>query len=472
MTKIDRRGIEFSSGSAAALGAYDSALEALNSYFDDPVALIDKTLAHEPEFLAGHCLRAGVLAMSTQKNLEGELRASVEAAERLATRGNERERGHIRAAHAWLDGDFAGAIELWGAVAIEHPRDLLAVQLAHLGDFYHGQSLMLRDRIARVMHAWDEKVPGYGYVLGMYAFGLEEMGDYAQAESLGRRAVEINRRDVWAIHAVAHVYEMQARLAEGMDWLESRAGDWSPGNAFAYHNWWHLALYRLDVGDCDGALELYDTRIRPKPSAVALEMVDASALLWRLKLRGAKLGERWHDWAGSWAPMAEDGYYAFNDCHAQMAFAADGRKAMAERVLATLRRRAGEHDTNARMTADVGLPVAQAIAAFAQGYDAEAINRLLPLRHIAARFGGSHAQRDILGLTLFESALRSGNVPLARALASERTAAKPGSPVAWQFAARAAKLAGDARGAQAAGAKADALIADVRRARKHPARAA
>src|SRR3546814_18734906 len=80
--------------------------------------------------------------------------------------------------------------------------------------------------------------------------------------------------------------EMESRLADGIDWLTSRTDDWAPDNMFAFHNWWHLALYHLDLEQYDRALELYDTATRPKPSAVALEMVDAAATLLRLTLRG------------------------------------------------------------------------------------------------------------------------------------------------------------------------------------------
>ena len=83
----------------------------------------------------------------------------------------------------------------------------------------------------------------------MYAFGLEETGDYARAEEVGRRAVELNARDAWASHAVAHVMEMQARLDEGISWLETTSRSWARDNGFAYHNHWHLALYHLDLGD-------------------------------------------------------------------------------------------------------------------------------------------------------------------------------------------------------------------------------
>ena len=61
-------------------------------------------------------------------------------------------------------------------------------------------------------------MPYYGYLLGMGAFGLEEVGEYAEAEKMGRRAVEIEPRDGWAVHAVAHVMQMQGaatRISNG-----------------------------------------------------------------------------------------------------------------------------------------------------------------------------------------------------------------------------------------------------------------
>ena len=48
------------------------------------------------------------------------------------------------------------------------------------------------------------------------------------------------------------------------------------------------------------------------------------------------------------------------------------------------------------------------------------LRRLRPLRSQAHRFGGSHAQRDLIDLTLIESAARDGQQLLADALRSER----------------------------------------------------
>ena len=383
MALKDRRGIPVSTGNRRALDRYEDAIELFHGYFNDPLAAIDAAMAEDPDFVLGHCFKAGVMLTATDKGAQAGLEASVAAAEALWNRANERERGHIAAARAWAEGEFARAVELYGAVLADYPRDSLALQLAHLGDFYLGQSGQLRDRVARTLWAWDERVPGYGYVLGMHAFGLEEMGDYGRAEERGRQALALNPRDPWAVHAVAHVMEMQARLAEGIAWLAGRSKDWAPDNGFAFHNWWHLALYHLDLGEWDQVLAIYDGQIRPRPSEIALEMVDASALLWRLHLRGAPVGERWRELADAWAGKAEDAYYAFNDAHAMMAFLADGREEAAAALLAKLERRAAERGTNAALVAEVGLPLCRALHAFGRADYGTAVDILMPLRPIA-----------------------------------------------------------------------------------------
>jgi len=332
MGLTDRNGVPVSTNNLRSLERLERATELFHGYFGDPIAVIEEALADDPGFIMGHCFRAGVLTTVTEKSVEPVIRESVEAVEARWHKANERERGLIGAAKAWLDGDFKRAAALYGRVAVNHPRDLFAVQLAHLGDFLLGQSTLLRDRVAGVLPAWDPSMPGYGYLLGMYAFGLEETGDYGRAEDMGRQAVDHMPRDPWAIHAVAHVMEMQGRLTDGVEWLTRRSRDWASDNAFAYHNWWHLSLYHLDLGETDRVLALYDTAIRPQSTAVALEMVDAAALLWRLHLQDVDVGNRWNELADSWKGLSGDGHYAFNDLHAMMAFVATGRTADARAV--------------------------------------------------------------------------------------------------------------------------------------------
>jgi tetratricopeptide (TPR) repeat protein len=457
MALKDCRDVPVSTTSRTSLDRYEAAVHLLHGYYGDPLAAIDRALEEDPEFVMGHCMRAGLMVMSTDRTAEPLLQKSVRAAQGLVHRANARERGHIAAASAWLDGNFDRSIRLYGDILLDYPRDSLALQIAHVGDFFLGQSTQLRDRVAQVLPHWNADVPGYGFALGMYAFGLEETALYARAEETGRKALQLNPRDPWAVHAVAHVMEMQARIAEGIEWLNSRVRDWAPDNGLAFHNWWHLALFHMDRGDEQEAIRLYDACVRRPDSSVILELIDASALLWRLHLRGAQLGERWNRLADTWEPRVEEAYYAFNDAHAMMAFVGAGRTEAAQRLLRALERRTAEGGTNARMTFEVGLPLCRALHAFGDGRYEEAVELLLPLRLIAARFGGSHAQRDLLNLTLVESAVRAGRLPLARALMSERTALKPESPFNWASTIRVLKLQGDAAAAEEAGRKSSVL---------------
>ena len=451
----DRRGLAVSSHNPAALERFETALDLTASYFIDPLATITAAIEHEPSCAIAHCLRAALGVMSTERGAMPMIAESVAVIEAPETRANARERMHAAAARTWLEGNFARAVQLYGDIVVEYPRDLLAVQTAHVGDFFLGQSTLLRDRIAQVLPHWNADVPGYGYVLGMHAFGLEETALYDRAEDTGRLALEQNRRDPWAVHAVAHVMEMQGRVRDGIEWLTSREADWAVDNGLAYHNWWHLALHSLELGDHRRALELYDTRIRPQTSSVALEMLDASAMLWRLTLRGVDVGSRWQALAQAWLPLADDGLYSFNDVHATLAFVGAGDWSNAGRMISNLERAALESGTNGMMARDVGLPLARAIAAFGRERYAEAVDLIAPMRANAHRFGGSHAQRDIVHLTLLESALRSGRSALAAALAAERTSVKRTSPFNWRLSARALESLGQADEARRAREMAD-----------------
>ena len=249
----DYRGMPLSTDNPESLARYEGALHMLHTHCGDPLAVIDRALADDPAFVMGHCLRAALFLMAGDEPLEEELRRSVVAAEALLQRANARERGHIAAARAWLEGDWVRSVRLYGEVLIDYPRDSLALQVAHFGDFLLGKPAMLRDRVAQVLPCWDESVPGYGYVLGLYAFGLEETALYERAERTARRALALDRRNPSAIHAVTHVMEMQGRQAEGIAWLKATAPDWAENTRFSIHNWWHLALFHLDLDEAQEA---------------------------------------------------------------------------------------------------------------------------------------------------------------------------------------------------------------------------
>jgi hypothetical protein len=217
---------------------------------------------------------------------------------------------------------------------------------------------------------------------------------------------------------------MQGRVDEGLQFLASRVDDWGAGNLFCVHNWWHTALFHLEAGMPERALAIYDASIHNADSqGIPLEMLDASALLWRLMLDDVASGGRFAALADAWASRRDsDSWYVFNDLHAVMAFVGAGRIDDARLVIDRL-----AHDveqpavgTNHAMMAEIGLPACRAAVAYGEGRHGDVVEALAPIRTILQHFGGSHAQRDALQRTLLESALRSGNHALASSLLRDR----------------------------------------------------
>jgi len=421
-----------------SLETYERALRQLQCYIEDPVATVDEAIAASPEFVMAHMLKAYIHLLGTEPGDIATANACLEAATRLDQ--DPRERAHQQAVRYLVGGHWHLAGRTLEDIAADHPHDVLALQAGHLVDFFCGNAHMLRDRIGRAFPHWDKDMPDYHAVLGMYAFGLEENGVYDLAERYGRKSVELNPRDGWGQHAVAHVMEMQARPRDGIAWMRENADDWSTDSFFQVHNWWHLALYHLEVDEIDEVLSLYDGPIYGEPSAIVLDMIDASALLWRLHLRGIDVGNRWQAVADNWAPNATAGNYAFNDLHAVMAFIGADRPDALQQVVEAQQEAIQRDDDNALFTREVGHPLTLALRAFAQGDYQATIDIIRPVREIAHRFGGSHAQRDIVNLTLLEAALRAGNTSLAGALASERSERRPDSPLSRLFSQRADAL--------------------------------
>ncbi|HEX6019573.1 MAG TPA: tetratricopeptide repeat protein [Burkholderiaceae bacterium] len=423
-TLRDSLGHALTGANAAALEHYEAACHELRCYIGDPLGRAQQALNDSPRMTMAHLLVAYLNLLGTEPGGLPPARDALRCAAALPA--DEREQAHRRAVEHLVAGRWHAAGLVLEDLSIRHPLDALALQVGHQIDFFTGDSRMLRDRIARAAGAWQAGMPGHHALLGMYAFGLEECGDYARAEALGRHAVDLEPRDGWAWHAVAHVMEMQERRRDGVAWLGGRPDTWSEGSFFAIHNWWHLALFHLGLDDTASVLELIDRRILASESAVVLDMIDASAMLWRLHLRGIDVGARWQALAERWSALAAAGNYAFNDLHAMMAFVGAGRADDAALLLATQESAVLAADgDNVQFLRDVGFDATRAIHAFGAGRYGEAVQRLRPLRSHAHRFGGSHAQRDVMDLTLIEAALRDGQQLLADALKRERVARHP-----------------------------------------------
>ncbi|MFE5909125.1 tetratricopeptide repeat protein [Streptomyces wedmorensis] len=431
----DRYGHFLYEGTEEGAAHLDRAVEALLFFRPEVVEAVGDLLAADPVSPVGQAFAAYLGMLGTEPAdaavARGRFADYTAGLDRTAL--PPRERLHTAAAETLLAGDLRRAAGLLERLTLAYPRDALALFVGHQLDFLTGDAVRLRDRVGGALSAWDADDPHRGPLLGMYAFGLEESGHYDRAEEVGAAAVARNPQDVWAVHAVVHTYEMRGRYADGIAYLDARTGDWSGDNFLAVHNWWHYALFALEAGDTDTAMRVYDANLHNGRSAgLAMQLLDAAALLWRLHLSGIDQAPRWEALADAWTARADPPFYAFNDVHAVMSYVGAGRPAEAERLVADrqrwLERPGAGASTNDAMTAEIGLPVCRALVAHAHGDHAAAVDLLWPLRRRLHEFGGSHAQRDAVQQTLLESSLRARRHDLARALISERTGLRPDSP--------------------------------------------
>jgi tetratricopeptide (TPR) repeat protein len=437
----DPRGNPVGTSSQQAVDAAENALWRLMSFFDTPFADLDAAIDADPGWALPRVMRAGFLLSLTEPGLVVEARALLDEAEPLLGGASEAERIHFHAVQLLADGRWHEACRSWDALLLQHPRDALALQWAQLWDFHRGDAPQLRARPARALPAWDEADPLHPYVLALYAFGLEENHLYPQAEEVGRRALAGGAKVPWAVHAVAHVMEMQGRFDEGAAWLRQQQEGWAEGNGFSAHLWWHLGLFRLEAMDLAGAQRLADARLAGEALQVTLQRLDAASLLWRLHLLGVDVASRAQALADGWLMDTDAaGHSAFNDTHALLAMLAAGDVPRADAWLASVAAHALRNE-DARRAApqtarEAGLPLMRGLVAHARGQFDVAAEALYAVRPLAQRLGGSHAQRDLIDQTLLAAAAAGGRRDLGRALLHERSMAKPATPLTRHWAER------------------------------------
>jgi tetratricopeptide (TPR) repeat protein len=412
---------------ANTLQRSERALDMMLTQRGDAVAEVEQMLVDDPKSAIGHCLRAALIVRADSAAARSTLAASIAAIEASIPNGDSPVRSHAVAARAWLDGNPTGAAALYDAILVDWPHDVLALSVAHALDFHLGRRRSMLDRIAKVLPQWTAEVPGYASVLAMYAFALEENGQYRRAEKMARRSLALDPGHPGAIHVVAHVMEMQGRFREGLLFLTANEAAWSKGTGLSVHLAWHCALFHLEANDLKSTLVIYDERIATTGNVEMSSLADGSALLWRLQLQSADVSERWRQLADRWTSHNLAEARPFYAVHAMMAFAAAGRTATALRLIESMSHTAIHEASSLIPEEALARPLCEALLAFAHGDYRECVRRLKQVRRISYRCGGSLVQCDLIHLTLTEAALRARRGRLARVLVAERLARNPAS---------------------------------------------
>lgn len=332
--------------------------------------------------------------------------AQAKALTRDGADANDRERAWLAATAAWIDGDTDCALEQLDHLTIHWPRDLLAGKLGQLHAFNRGDARALLRFGARLFDSGRDN----RFVHAMYAFGLVENHRLDEAEGIAQHALTLDRDDPWAHHVIAHCFEARGRLVEGEAFLTGMSDTWERCNSFMYtHNWWHLALFLIDLDRADEALMLYDQRVWGVWKEFCEDQINAVSLLARLELRGLDVGRRWTDLAHYLKPRLHEHYSPFLDLQYLYGLARAGERSAITEMLASLEERAENAKPFEREAwGDCAVQMAHGLAAHAVGDHAGAaslLGRAMP--HVQS-IGGSIAQRALFGAIHLDALMRSG----------------------------------------------------------------
>lgn len=423
-------------GEAASMAALDAFAEDFLGYRTE-IGRIVKAAEADPSCALANAWAAALWLLTETR--KGHVRAARFLDRASAAAATERERLAIASIRAWHAGDTATALALCAESAVRFPRDLVAVKLGQYHALNRGDAPALL-RLPLLAAAANEHLP---WVHGMLAFGYEECHRLEEAEREARRAIELRRDEPWAHHALAHVLLAQDRAEEGIDFLAAVADTWEGRNPFVVtHNWWHQTLFLLDRDRVDEALDLYDTRVFALEPSWGQIQAGAVSLLVRLELHGVDVGDRWHRLAPHLATPEQRHVEPFIDLHLVLGLARAGH-AEAETVLAGIADRAASaHAATRAAWAEVALPAARALAAFAGGDHEGCVRDLSPVLPRMHEIGGSHAQRDLFEQILIASLLRTGRLAQAQRMLALRHALNPKVPMTQRLLARVLAAAG------------------------------
>jgi len=276
-------------------------------------------------------------------------------------------------------------------------RDFAAVRFAHDVYLHVGDDARRLRSSQRAFDSWDRADAGWGMIAGQHSFALEEVGRYDEAEQLGSEALNADPLDLWARHALAHVFESQSRSDALFALLEDDQEVWAAQEGLAVHLWWHLALRLIAERRFDEVLAVHDTQL---PAATtAFRLCDLASLLWRLEIAGVTVGDRWDELANRFAKRSEWHTVGFLDLHGALIFSRRPEHARASHFFdgAATQHAHGTSENDLIFSEIVG-PLVKAIQ-LGTAQPALAVTLLDGIADRAHRIGGSIAQREIIALT-------------------------------------------------------------------------
>lgn len=377
--------------SASAVSAWHEAWADTVHFVGDPFATLDDANTNDDGFAMGSVYCGTYRVLGGCQLDAPELLLDLERARARAS--EPREHQHVEALNQLATGNFSDAARLWDAIP---GGDFAAVRFAHDAYLHVGE---VDHRVAsseRAIAHFDN-TESRPYVASQHAFSLEEAGLYDEAEAMAWSALDADPMELWALHALAHVYESTNDQEAAISLLEGRADTWTAQDGLSIHVHWHHALRMIVAGEFDRALELFD-QLEPD-ATTPFRLSDVSSLLWRLEHAGADVGDRWITVADRLASRPERHANGFLDLHIALAFQRVPDHSDAQSFFSGVAPAHADDDSeNGEIFRSVVTPLVEAIRLVGSdpAQSAALIDSVTEQSH---RIGGSIAQRDLITIT-------------------------------------------------------------------------
>jgi hypothetical protein len=290
MIHVDQYGLEFTTDSNEAAGAYVDALDLFLGNRIETAPRLLRALELDPHFAMARALFAFLLQI--QEDARTPMTQILVAAQD-ATHATRREQHVIDALRRAMAGDIPTASNMIRTHLEDYPRDVLVLR-EHLLLRSFGGDAQPKESIAAELAGLASHYGEDPWFLGVYSFALSETGDVDAATHMATAGLAAHPGHSVLAHSVAHTQFEKADDASARDFLDAWLVDYGDTVVSAGHLRWHLALAHLALSEPERAFALYE---RQKGAAPGLEFAreDAISLLWRLHLRGVDISNEWTD---------------------------------------------------------------------------------------------------------------------------------------------------------------------------------
>ena len=356
-------------------------------------------IAADPGLAVARAAAALLAAFAGESfDVEGEI-----AAARRGTKAHDWERSLVEATMTLVSQGMWPSRPSWERHHDRFPGDLLGLELVIFLTLMSTDPGAREAALERGLRT-EEVVGEHPTLLGFRGMMAQDMGDIDEAHPLASRALELDPAGFSGGHPMTHVYFEGGDHAAGADWLDGWLPTTDQEADFGSHLVWHSALHHLALGHQDTAIERYrHCARRSGPGG----LVDGTSMLWRCQMHGlvppgadpaeVRVSE-------VVAAFTADVPFTFVGLHVALGLAtaedADGLRRFA----------ANASGFAAPGSAELLPDVALGLASYVEGDHAAASDRLLARERDVVRFGGSHAQREVVEDTLIQALIRAGRL--------------------------------------------------------------